>query len=433
MDTSQENNKEAKENDKNYKLREYLEQIKITAKKHSELFDDNKAKLSNALECNQKLMAILQNTFMYSTYRYLNPDLGSLDDPSLLDHFISHGFEEGRKCDEEAAKQVQATKYKYQQSRAIQELSRFYLSKKNSEHEDKKANKIEEIKPKKTISKTIGTRLSLEENKDFDFAIKHTLYDPKTKCLASFIPKNGCTNLRYSFAVANNLISSPEDIDWVHSNNQSMNANLESIQNSDYSFVILRNPYERLASAFWNKFLDNSEEDLIDQSGEIFRNLLNKNNSRNEINSFKDFVNNLWEDPLLISKDTHLRYQTDFLLLSNYDNYFSLNDFQHLQEELLERVNLKIIDTRNFAKHTTFGCEQKSDRYYGSCTIEELTEIKDQKMAIKYNNFYDEEDAYKTTILYYNDIIAYIEKTGDLDSAKDYLRKGLIYSTQYQI
>ena len=154
---------------------------------------------------------------------------------------------------------------------------------------------------------------------------------------------------------------------------------------------------------------------------------------RNEINSFKDFVNNLWEDPLLISKDTHLRYQTDFLLLSNYDNYFSLNDFQHLQEELLERVNLKIIDTRNFAKHTTFGCEQKSDRYYGSCTIEELTEIKDQKMAIKYNNFYDEEDAYKTTILYYNDIIAYIEKTGDLDSAKDYLRKGLIYSTQYQI
>ena len=212
-----------------------------------------------------------------------------------------------------------------------------------------------------------------------------------------------------------------------------MNANLESVQNSEYTFVILRNPFERLASAFWDKFAISQQETLIDQSGEIFRNLFNKGKSSNRINSFKDFVNSLWDDPLLISKDAHLRYQTDFLLLSNYDSYFSLNNFNLLQKTLLERVDLKIVDTRSFAKHTTFGCETKSDRYYGSCSLEELTEIKSQKLSINYDNFYDEEDAYKICLLYYNDLIVYMEKTGDFESAKNYMRKALVYSTRYQI
>jgi len=433
MDSSQEKPEDLLNNHNGTNTSKYLQQIKDEVEKHYLDLEQTKAKLSEIVDENKKLKKILEHTFMYSVYKALNTDLASLDAHSLLEHYISNGFQEGRRCDENAAKEIQTAKYAYLNTRTIQELSRTYLNKNDSQKRGKETNQENENNKSKTISKTIGTRLSLEENKDFRFAIKHTLYEPKTKCLASFIPKNGCTNLRYSFALANNLISSQEDIDWVHSNNQSMNASLENIQNSEYSFVILRNPYERLASAFWNKFIGSSEEGLVDQSGDIFRNILNKGRINKEINSFKDFVNSLWEDPFLISRDSHLRYQTDFLLLSNYNKYFSLNDFKILQDTLLEKINLKIVDTRNFAKHTTFGYEEKPERYYGSCSIEKLAEIKSQKMSIKYKNFYDEEDSYRVAVLYYNDIVTYAEKTSDFDSVRDYLRKALVYSTHYQI
>ena len=318
-------------------------------------------------------------------------------------------------------------------TRVVQELSRFYLNSTSKQlFKDAVAEQTTKISCK-AIAKTIGTRLSLEDNKDYKFAINHTLYEPKTKCLASYIPKNGCTNLRYSFAVANNFISGPEDIDWIHSNNQSMNANPESINNSEYSFVILRNPYERLASAFWDKFVSGSRADAIDESGEILRNLVDNDKQSNKINSFKDFVNKLWENPLLISKDIHLRYQTDFLLLSSYDDYFSLNNFEQLQKTLLKKASLKILDTRKFTKHSTFGYDKKEEGYYGTCGIEELSAIKSQKSSIKYDNLYDHEDAYKTTVLYCNDIARYVQKTDDLESIANYLRKALIHSTYYQI
>ena len=144
-------------------------------------------------------------------------------------------------------------------------------------------------------------------------------------------------------------------------------------------------------------------------------------------------MNNLWEDPLLISKDIHLRYQTDFLLLSSYDDYFSLNNFKKLQKTLLNKACLEIIDTREFTKHSTFGYKEMAEGYYGSCSIEELSAIKSQKACIKYDNLYDQEDAYKATVLYYNDIVTYIQKTDDLESIMNYLREALLYSTNYQV
>jgi hypothetical protein len=417
---------------KRLELNAYLKQIQTKAQENISILNDVKSQLSQTIEQNKRLNQILQHIFLYETYKAVNPDLKNLDDPSLLDHFISHGYTEGRKCDERTAIEVVKEKYVYRQTRVVQELSRYYL---NSTCQKLTEDSIDEQKTKiscKTIAKTMGTRLSLEDNKDYKFAIKHTLFEPKTKCLASYIPKNGCTNLRYSFAVANNFISGPEDIDWIHSNNQSMIANQESINNSEYTFVILRNPYERLASVFWDKFVSDSEVDALDQSGVNLRNLLGNDKQSNNINSFKDFVNNLWENPLLISKDHHLRYQTDFLLLSSYDDYFSLNNFEKLQKTLLEKVCLKIIDTREFTKHTTFGYEKNAEGYYGSCSIEELIAIKSRKASIKYNNLYDQEDAYKATVLYYNDIVTYIQKTDDLGSIANYLREALLHSTNYQ-
>lgn len=410
-------------------MNECFTNIKQKIQEIAQDLEETRKQLNEQITQKDQIYNALKTCFDYQAYRELNSDLINLSCEELLNHFISNGLKEGRHLTESIVKNHEKSKYTYREIRAVQELSRRYVGEQLSINTSNQLSEKNKDKCSRIISKTIGTRLPLDKNKDFKFAMQHTLYAPYTKTLASFIPKNGCTSLRYSFAIANNIISGPEDLDWIHSNNQSMNASLENIQNFEYSFVILRNPYERLASAFWNKFIPSSQVDFIDQSGKIFINLLNKG----KINSFKDFVNTLWEDPMLISKDGHLRYQTDFLLLSNYDNYFSISDFKLLQKTLLDQVELKIIDTRDFTNHTTFGCKKKSDCYYGSHSIEELTKIKSQKMSINYINFYDEEDAYKITNLYYNDIVVYIEKTGDLESAKYYLRKGLVHSTYYQI
>ena len=419
-----------------HKLSEYLKQIKIEAQKTNELLEQTKKELSDTIAHNNKLSNILQHTFMYRTYKSLNPDLKNLDNKSLLDHYISFGFEEGRKCDEKSAADIEMDKHTYQFTRVVQELARGYLyqhSPTQSEYESNKDTDNDEYVDK-SISKTIGTRISLSKNKDFKFALEHTLYEPTRKCLATFIPKNRCTNLRYSFALANNLISGSEDIDWIHSNNQSMNANLENIQNSIYTFVVLRNPYERLASAFWNKFIEAEKDHFKNEfSGQIFRNIFNSEAEGNPIKSFKDFVNVLWRNPSLITKDTHLRHQTDFLLLSNYAEYFSLKQFEALQATVLKRCGLVVTDTRNITRHTTYGYSKGADRYYGNSEIQELSTIKKQKKTIKYENLYDEEDSYKVTSLYINDIATYIEKTKDIDSLRDYLYRGLHYSTNYQI
>lgn len=419
-----------------HKLSEYLKQIKIEAQKTSELLEQTKKELSDTIAHNSKLSNILKHTFMYRTYKSLSPDLENLDNKSLLDHYISFGFEEGRQCDEKSAIDIEMNRYIYQQTRIVQELARGYLYQHGqAQSKDKATRDTDNDKDVgKSINKTIGTRISLNENKDFKFALEHTLYEPKSKCLATFIPKNGCTSLRYSFAIANNLISSPKDIDWVHSNNKSMNANLENIQNSLYTFAVLRNPYERLASAFWNKFIsvenDHFEEEL---SGQIFREIFNCEKEVESVDSFKNFINILWENPSLISKDEHLRHQTDFLLLSNYNNYFSLKNFQELQKIVLKKTGLIITDTRNITNHTTFGYDKQDSKYYGTAKLDELTIIKTQKKAIKYNSFYDQEDSYKVTLLYLNDVVSYIEKTGDFDSMREYLHMSLLHSSTYQI
>jgi hypothetical protein len=417
-----------------HKLSEYLKQIKIEAQKTNELLEQTKKELSDTIVHNNKLSNILQHTFMYRTYKSLNPDLKNLDNKSLLDHYVSFGFEEGRKCDEKSAADIEMDKHTYQFTRVVQELARGYLQENKPQGLNKQVNASETNDHCRKITKTIGTRISLDENKDFKFALEHTLYEPTRKCLATFIPKNGCTNLRYSFALANNLISGSEDIDWIHSNNQSMNANLENIQNSEYTFVILRNPYERLASAFWDKFVTGTNDCYSNEkSKEIFQSILKTNKDENSINSFKDFVNTLWENPLLISKETHLRYQTDYLLLANYNDYFTLKEFKALQKKVLEESNLIITDTRDITKHTTYGYTYTDDSSYSCCTLKELNSIKSRDMVIKYDNFYDEEDSYKVTLLYLNDIVTYIEKIKDLNSTRDYLRKALTYSTNYQI
>ena len=117
-------------------------------------------------------------------------------------------------------------------------------------HRDQKKysdeRRLELLKTKADFSK-------LEHNKEHNFAVLHTSLHYRSNTLCTWIPKNGCSNLRYAIARENGAISNIKEIQWIHTNNHSFNANTKEALQADYTFVVLRNPFKRLLSFFLDK------------------------------------------------------------------------------------------------------------------------------------------------------------------------------------
>lgn len=65
--------------------------------------------------------------------------------------------------------------------------------------------------------------------------------------------------MRYTIGVSNGTIHSPENFDWIHANNLTFRAGLPELAKAKYTFVILRDPYTRIASCFIDKFIDQND------------------------------------------------------------------------------------------------------------------------------------------------------------------------------
>ena len=124
-----------------------------------------------------------------------------------------------------------------------------------------------------TLSKSFGNPDKIEKNEDHEFARRHTLVHLKSNSVCTWIPKNSCSSLRYSIALANGAISGIGDIDWIHKNNSSFTASNKELLTANYSFVILRNPFKRLLSFYCDK-LCNSGHNENDKSYEVTQSLM---------------------------------------------------------------------------------------------------------------------------------------------------------------
>ena len=92
---------------------------------------------------------------------------------------------------------------------------------------------------KLTLSKSLGNPKPIEKNEEHECARKHTLIHLKSNSICTWIPKNSCSSLRYSMAVANGAISGIGHS--IHKNNYSFNASNKELLTVNYTFVILRN------------------------------------------------------------------------------------------------------------------------------------------------------------------------------------------------
>ena len=96
----------------------------------------------------------------------------------------------------------------------------------------------------------------VNQNKMHAFSSSHTLSIYPIGAVYTFIPKNACSSLRYSIAVANGFLDGVEDVKWIHKNNQTFVSTQREVCIANYTFVVLRCPFTRIASGFLNKLVD---------------------------------------------------------------------------------------------------------------------------------------------------------------------------------
>ena len=271
-------------------------------------------------------------------------------------------------------------------------------------------NKKEESDKKtRRILSTVNSRTDLCNDSRHQLALNFTLYNKSNNIMCTFIPKNGCSNLRYSFAMANGLIDSKKDFEWIHSNNTTMMASHETISTASLNFIILRCPFARLASYFVDKLISSTEH-IGDKSYELAQNLFSAENGDGEL-TFEKFVDHLWNKPDLIYKDLHMKPQSDFLVMQDYDYWFDVTEFDNLKTLLKQECNFQLYDTRRLSSHTSSELKKVDYMYFGDVAIRDLAHLKsDQHSVPNFQRLYNNASIEKIALLYLSDLLMYTNK-----------------------
>lgn len=175
-------------------------------------------------------------------------------------------------------------------------------------------------------------------NPAFKFSRGHSLSIYPLDAVFTYIPKNACSTMRYSIAVANGYIDDLSQIEWMHFNNYTFIATLKELATASHTFVVLRCPFRRLASVYMDKFVsqefkarDGDKPPLPISFAEFVTLIVNQRNE--EMNQ-------------------HWRPQVDFLFYDEYDQYFSMEEFAKAGRDLEQR-GFTVHDTRASIGHDT--------------------------------------------------------------------------------
>ncbi len=244
--------------------------------------------------------------------------------------------------------------------------------------------------------------IKLINNPAHKFAMNHSMMIYSKNALYSFIPKNACSTLRLTTAINNGCIDNMDEGHWIHNNNGTFNATLGEAIKADYTFVILRCPYHRLASVFLDKIVS-KEPDAWN-----YRSALGRKIELDDI-SFRDFVLSLRKG-LIFNSNTHWRKQCDFLLFKEYTDYFCLENFNEAIDTLKRRIDLDIVDARSLTNHGTEKYILVSDGNYSDTPAFDISVMKRQGFCPSHKSLYDQELYDIVSELYSQDIELYVEK-----------------------
>jgi hypothetical protein len=182
---------------------------------------------------------------------------------------------------------------------------------------------------------------ALAQNAAHQFASQHALSIYAVDSIYSFIPKNGCSTMRYTLAMANGAIAGPQHFNWIHTNNLTFRASMAELVKAKYTFVILRDPYRRIASCYLDK--------MVDQTAVAWTyHALTNYQTAPAMLTFREFITNL---KYRLQGNVHWRPQVDFLVYERYDDIFCLEAFSDAVATLRNRIGLTVQDARGLTKH----------------------------------------------------------------------------------
>ena len=192
---------------------------------------------------------------------------------------------------------------------------------------------------------TYGNLQALAQNAAHQFAFQHALSIYAVDAVYSFIPKNACSTMRYTLAMANGAIAGPKHFNWIHTNNLTFRASLAELAKAKYTFVILRDPFRRIASCYLDK--------MVDQTTVAWTyHALTNYQTAPAMLTFREFVTNI---KYRLRGNEHWRPQLDFLVYEHYDDIFCLEAFSDAATALRSRIGIHVQDARGITKH---GSEQ---------------------------------------------------------------------------
>lgn len=243
----------------------------------------------------------------------------------------------------------------------------------------------------------------LGQNADHRFAADSALVHYPSGSVCTFIPKNACSTLRVSLALAHGCIADPAtEWSWIHANNPTFRASLAELVTAPFTFVILRCPFSRLASAFLDKIVSRNVEFWTLHRAE------REGFSPTEL-TFRDFVQ-LIAKPGNLRLDLHWRPQVDFLVYEEYDAWYALERLDEAAAGIAARTGLQLVDARPLTRHATAG--QAPAGLVADLPVAELERMKAAGRMPRHADLYDDALQAQVARLYRADLALYTARLG---------------------
>ncbi|WP_249424050.1 sulfotransferase family 2 domain-containing protein [Nocardioides coralli] len=198
------------------------------------------------------------------------------------------------------------------------------------------------------------------------FPRRYELAFPTSGLRYTYIPKNGCSTLKLSLGRHEGWLAAGSDPHAISARHRLLG--LVRCRRPEVRFVVLRDPLQRLASAFLDRFskpADHSTQSLKKLG------LLSRGQTLGDV-TFEQFVEFLLDLPRG-RMDPHWRPQVDFMY-GPYTHYFSFENFDHCLSMLRQRG----VSIHQHRPHAT-SRYRPVGRFVGQLPARELLELRSSR------------------------------------------------------
>ena len=237
----------------------------------------------------------------------------------------------------------------------------------------------------------------VNENSLHNWSSNYALSIYPINSVYTFIPKNACSTLRFSIAIANGFIKDLKDIQWIHNNNSTFRSSQREISIASFTFVVLRCPYTRIASCFLDKIVD----EVISFNDEMGKKV--------SLNFYEFLLHINSQQPS--EREQHWRNQSDFLHYEKYDEYFSLELFSEAIASLAAH-GLKVHDTRESINHGISNLKAV-DGDFSKMKAVEIKKMKEEGSAPNYKSMFSKAEIDLVNEIYKDDMNLYKSHFGE--------------------